>query len=76
MRGKPNYEYIKWIESERNKTLPPGSRWHQYWCAIFEDKPCDCDDEDRGREHPLEPYPRKGGRPAMPAKRALEEEPA
>jgi hypothetical protein len=31
-----DYEYIKKLEAERNKRLPPGSRWHVYWCAIFD----------------------------------------
>jgi hypothetical protein len=29
---------------KRNKRLPPGSKWHQYWCGIFAGKRCDCDD--------------------------------
>jgi hypothetical protein len=29
------------------KKLPPWSRHHEPWCAIFRDKPCDCDDDDR-----------------------------
>ena len=33
------------LEAQRNKTLPPGSRWHQYWCAIFQGRRCDCDEE-------------------------------
>ena len=36
-------DYFRRLEAQRNKTLPPGSRWHQYWCAIFRRKPCDCD---------------------------------
>lgn len=31
-------------ETELNRRLPPGSRHHQYWCAIFRGKRCDCDD--------------------------------
>jgi hypothetical protein len=47
MRGDSDYEQIKRVEAELNSRLPPGSRWHQYWCAIFHGKPCDCDDDDR-----------------------------
>jgi hypothetical protein len=46
--------HIDRLEAERNKTLPPGSAWHQYWCAIFKGKKCDCDDDHR----PRRPHPR------------------
>jgi hypothetical protein len=29
-----------------SKKLPPGSRHHEPWCAIFRGKRCDCDDDD------------------------------
>ena len=51
---------IRRIEAERNKTLPRGSRWHQYWCAIFRGKPCDCED-DAGGQRRRQPRPRSGG---------------
>ena len=25
----------------------PWSRHHEFWCAIFRGKPCDCDDDSR-----------------------------
>ena len=28
-------KHLDELEARRNKTLPPGSRHHQYWCAIF-----------------------------------------
>jgi hypothetical protein len=27
------------------KKLPPWSRHHEPWCAVYRDKPCDCDDD-------------------------------
>ena len=42
-------------EAELNRRLPPGSRWHQYWCGIFRGKRCDCDEGD----------PRRAPRPAQ-----------
>jgi hypothetical protein len=29
---------------KKPKKLPPGSRYHESWCAIFRGKTCDCDD--------------------------------
>jgi hypothetical protein len=48
------------LEAERNKTLPPGSRHHVYWCAIFNGKPCDCGQSDRRRRRGR-PRPGQGG---------------
>jgi hypothetical protein len=60
------------LEAKLNKQLPPGSRHHQYWCAIFRGERCDCDD--------LPPRPSRrirgdgGGAAASTApKRALED---
>jgi hypothetical protein len=40
----------------RRRKLAPGTRHHEYWCAIFNGKPCDCDDDrrpPRGWHRPL-----------------------
>jgi len=29
------------------KKLPPWSRHHEPWCAVFRDKPCDCEPPQR-----------------------------
>jgi hypothetical protein len=42
----------------RKRKLPPSSRHHQSWCAIFYGRPCDCDDDlppNRRRHRPLVP---------------------
>jgi len=60
----------KWrdeLEVLRNKRLPPGSRHHQYWCAIFWGKRCDCDDD--GRPSPA----RRRGPASGAAERELED---
>jgi hypothetical protein len=55
------------------KKLPPWSRHHQDWCAIFRGKSCDCDDDDhrpRGRRRsPLS----GGGVPPKKLERELED---
>ena len=28
----------------KRRKLPPGSRHHEYWCAIFYGRRCNCDD--------------------------------
>ena len=63
-------KHLDELEARRNKTLPPGSRWHQYWCAIFKGGRCDCDDDPQ-------PTPRRRQGPssagAKPPARALED---
>ena len=75
MPRRPSTEdHINRLEQQRNKTLPPGSRWHQYWCAIFQGKSCDCDDGGR-RLQPKRLSPDKGGasspRPTRQRKKEL-----
>jgi hypothetical protein len=68
MRRFHDDDYTVRLERERNKRLPPGSRWHQYWCAIFNGKRCDCDE---GR--PPRPGHRRGqggGGATVPTKKA------
>jgi hypothetical protein len=43
----------------KRKKLPPYSRHHEYWCAIFNGKACDCDDDDRRERR--RPYPPLSG---------------
>ena len=69
---RQDYVHIKRIEAERNKTLPPGSRWHRYWCAIFRGRSCDCDEGD-GRERQRRPRPMLGGSSASTKKPELED---
>jgi len=47
------------------RKLPPGTRHHEPWCAIFWGKTCDCDDD-----HGPEPYYkiRGGGGGQLPKK--------
>jgi hypothetical protein len=63
-------KHLDELEARRNKTLPPGSRHHQYWCAIFKDGRCDCDDDP-----PPAPRRRRGPSSggAKPPARALED---
>jgi hypothetical protein len=51
------------------KKLPPWSRHHEPWCAVFRDKPCDCDDDD---PRPPQRSPR-GGAPPPERKQELED---
>jgi hypothetical protein len=40
----------------KRRALPPGSRHHEPWCAVFRGKRCDCDDDrhlPRYRHRPL-----------------------
>lgn len=67
----PSDKRLYELEQRRNKTLPPGSRWHQWWCAIFQGCRCDCDDDqhrDRKRRSP----PSRGGE-LIKDKHALED---
>ena len=57
------------------KKLPPWSRHHETWCAIFRGKPCDCDD-DGGHREPRRRQPPLGGGGAPPKKRERELEDA
>jgi hypothetical protein len=41
------------------RKLPPRSRRHEYWCAIYDGKPCNCDDD--GRERRRRNPPLSGG---------------
>jgi hypothetical protein len=43
----------------KRRKLPPGTRHHEYWCAIFYGRPCNCDD-DQGRPPRIT---RRGGAP-------------
>jgi hypothetical protein len=37
----------------KRRKLPPWSRHHEYWCAIFDGGRCNCDDDPpRGDERP------------------------
>jgi hypothetical protein len=43
------------------RKLPPWSRHHQDWCAIFRSRPCDCDDDNDRRERGPRNPPLGGG---------------
>jgi hypothetical protein len=66
MRRPLDDDYYMRLERERNKRLPPGSRWHQCWCAIFKGKKCDCDDDNY---RPGTRRLRGGGGAAVPTKK-------
>jgi hypothetical protein len=55
----------------RRRKLPPGSRHHEEWCAIFRGKSCDCDDDDR--RPPPQHRPLAGGGADTPKKKELED---
>jgi hypothetical protein len=56
-----------------NRKLPPGSRHHEDWCAIYRGKPCDCDD-DGDRRPRRRPAPLSGGAaPAPKREKQLED---
>jgi len=55
------------------RKLPPWSRHHQYWCAIFDGKTCNCDDDNgRGRRRRSPPLS-GGGAPKEKEKEQLED---
>jgi hypothetical protein len=50
-----------------DRRLTPGGRWHQWWCAVFQGKSCDCDDL---RDPPPKlRSPLSGGGEPVPAKK-------
>jgi hypothetical protein len=55
----------------KRKDLPPWSRHHQPWCAVFFGEPCDCDDDDRRKPKRQRPPPLRGG--GTPLKQKQEE---
>ena len=54
------------------KRLPPWSRHHEPWCAVFFGKPCDCDDDGHGPPRRRSPPLSGGGAPSK-QERELEE---
>jgi hypothetical protein len=56
----------------RRRKLPPWSRHHEPWCAVFKGQPCDCDDDDR-REGRRRPRPLSGGGAPPKQERELED---
>jgi len=53
------------------KKLPPWSRHHEHWCAVFNDKPCNCDDDGQDRTRRRRPPPSEGAE--TPDREELEE---
>jgi hypothetical protein len=58
---------------KRSKKLPPWSRHHEPWCAVFRDKPCDCDDDHRPRYGHRRLRGGSGGVVPLERKRELED---
>jgi hypothetical protein len=56
----------------RRRKLPPGTRHHEPWCAVFFGKPCNCDDDDRPKPNRQRP-PLRGGEAPLKQKQELEE---
>jgi hypothetical protein len=54
------------------RKLPPWSRHHETWCAVFRSKPCDCDDLPPGPGRRRRPLP-GGDAPAPDRERELED---
>jgi hypothetical protein len=57
------------------KKLPPWSRHHEPWCAVYRDKPCDCDDGGHRPRHGHRRL-RGGGGGVVPPERKRELEDA
>jgi hypothetical protein len=57
----------------KRRTLPPWSRHHEYWCAIFDGGRCDCDDRRRGDRRPTGHLGPGGAEEAKAKVRAEEE---
>jgi hypothetical protein len=55
----------------RRRKLPPGTRHHEPWCAIFYGKACNCDDDDRPK--PRRPRPPLSGGDVPKREPVLEE---
>jgi hypothetical protein len=55
----------------RRRKLPPGSRHHEPWCAIFRGKRCDCADDNDG-DNDRRPVS-GGGAPAPEWEKELED---
>jgi hypothetical protein len=49
---------------KKRRTLPPGSRHHERWCAVYRGKACDCDDDNRRPHRRPRPLPSGGTAPA------------
>ena len=56
------------------RKLPPWSRHHESWCAIFRGKTCDCDDGGGRRTRRRRNLPLGGGEAPPKQERELEEE--
>jgi hypothetical protein len=56
----------------RRQKLPPGTRHHEPWCAIFFGKSCNCDDDDH-RPPRHRPPPLSGGEEPLKHEREVEE---
>jgi hypothetical protein len=54
----------------RRRKLPPGTRFHEYWCAIYRDRPCDCSDDDHRPPETRRPL---GGGPAHKKEMEMED---
>jgi hypothetical protein len=45
----------------RRRKLPPWSRHHEEWCAVYRGEPCDCDNDTGGRKRRPKPSPLQSG---------------
>ena len=54
----------------RRRKLPPGTRHHEPWCAVFFGKACDCDD-DRPPPRRRRPSPLSGDESPLKQKQEL-----
>jgi hypothetical protein len=48
----------------KRRTLPPWSRHHEYWCAIFAGGRCNCDDDPPREDRPTRRLGPEGGEQA------------
>ena len=51
----------------KRRVLPPGSRHHEPWCAVYQWKICDCDDDRRDPRYRRRPL--AGGDAPTPERR-------
>jgi hypothetical protein len=68
---RENPEHKEAPMKRRKPKLPPWSRHHEPWCAVYRGKSCDCDDDGNGpgRHRPVS----GGDAPAPERERELED---
>lgn len=47
----------------KRRKLPPGTRHHEDWCAVYRGEACNCDDDNGGPRYRRRPVAGGGGAP-------------